>query len=978
MKDFFKYTLGKVWTIVFAAAVALLVAVTIVSSVVLPGLMDTFFGGERSEKIGTGEPPQYFSADDGIVDKATAQENGNKVNEAICEEGTILLKNDGALPIKTSNEKKVKVSVYGKNSVNLAYGSSGSVGGNIKNPKTIFDSLDSANFEVNPTLKNFYEDTAASGSVRPSAPGMDAGAIPQGFATGETPVEKYPGSVLSSLEKYSELALVVITRTSGENSDLPTTMKNTTGAMSETDHYLELDKNEQEMLRLACEKSDKVVLIVNSGTPMELGFLDDVEDGDDTKIIYDFASKVNGALQIGLPGQTGIMALGRILNGEVVPSGRTVDTYARDFMKMPSVENFSVKGSVGTDSYIVGSEKQNQWFIDYEEGIYVGYRYYETRGTDEDWYKKNVVYPFGYGLSYTSFDWEILSDSSLRNVSVAKDGKYEIKVKVTNTGAYAGKEVVEFYGHAPYTAGGIEKAEVVLVGFKKTSLIAPGESEIVTFSFDPYTLASYDDGCKKTQNGGYVLEFGNYSLYIAKNAHDRELFVPFKVSSDIIYDKDSVTGESVCNRFTDIDDQLGSLLSRSNWDNTMPKMRTEQEKTVDSAFIASLSDKSSGNPLTAESPEVKTAFTERAPAKVKNREGLQLYELHDVDAKDKKWNELLMRITANSCLDLISNCAFKSPSIDYIGKPETIDTDGPAGFTKFMGSKDVVSETVVYACEPVIAATWNVDLANKMGRAVGNEGLIGHQAKGLPYSGWYAPGVNIHRTPFGGRNPEYYSEDGFLNGKIASAVVSGAKGKGVYAFVKHFAVNDQETHRGGVCTWLSEQALREIYLKPFEMTVKEGGTLAIMSSFNRIGKIWAGGDYRLMTEVLRKEWGFDGMVICDFASNQPHMNFKQMVYAGGDAWLDTIMPSTSWFDKNNALDVYVVQGAAKHVLYTVVNSNAMNGIGEGVIYKTSMAYWRIALIIIDILVPVSLLGWGVAIFFSIRRKEQQKNSINVG
>lgn len=971
MKELLKNKAVKVWVIVSPIVLAVLIAVSVVLTAVLPGLMDTMFGGERSKKVGTTGSHTYFETDEGITDKASALAAARAVNEEICEEGFILLKNDGVLPAETTAANKLKVSVYGKNSVNLAYGSTGSVGGNIKNPKTIFDSLTAAGYEFNPVLKSFYE-SKDSGEERPSAPSMASGTIPSGFATGETPVSGYTEDVLSSLAEYDDLALVVITRTSGENSDLPTTMKNTTGAYAETDHYLELDKNEQEMLKLACENSGNVVILVNSGTPLELGFLDGADDGDTSMIDYDFASGVKGAIQIGLPGETGIMALGRILNGDVNPSGRTVDTYARNFMEIPAVENFSVKGTAGLDSYTLNGGAQTQWFIDYEEGIYVGYRYFETRGAgDDDWYERNVVYPFGYGLSYTAFDWEIDS-SAIENAAVKKDGRYPVRVKVTNTGDRAGKDVVELYGHAPYVRDGVEKSEVVLLGFAKTSLLAPGESDTVEIEFDPYTLASYDYQEKKVRDGGYILEAGTeYKLYVAHDAHDRTEEIAFSVGADILYNDAVRNGVTVQNRFDDIDGQLGSVLSRGDWNGTAPSMRTEEEKAATKEFIDDLrTNKESGNPLTAESDAVKTAAAKRAPAKAKDRNGLQLYELRTLSASDSLWNELLKRITASSLLDLTCNCAFKSPSVDYIGKPETIDTDGPAGFTKFMGSANIVSDTCVYACEPVVAATWNVELARKMGNAVGNEGLVGYAAEGTPYSGWYAPGVNIHRTPFGGRNPEYYSEDGLLNGKIAAAVIGGAQSKGVYAFVKHFAVNEQETHRGGVCTWLTEQALREIYLKPFEIVVKEGGATALMSSFNRIGTTWTGGDYRLMTEVLRNEWGFDGMALCDFASNQPHMDFEQMIYAGGDAWLDTIMPSTSWYDKNDAVDVYVMQEAARHILYTVVNSNAMNGIGEGVIYRTQMAYWRIVLIVADVVIPVALIVWGGAVLLSGIRKQK--------
>ena len=977
-----------VWLSVTVFLIALIIVVSVVATTVIPGLMDTMFGGERFEKVGGTGDNSYFTTDEGITDKASALAASNALNEDICEEGFILLKNnDRALPLTGSE----KISVFGKNSVNLAYGSSGSVGGDTDKAMTLFESLTAVGFAYNETLKGFYEDDSRSGSPRPDAPAMSDNALPDGFATGETDPDTYPDDVLGSIDEFSDVALVVISRTSGENSDLPTTMKNTTGAMSENDHYLELDENEQNMLKLACETCEKVVLLVNSGTPIELGFLDAVADGDDTDIGYDFSSGVDAAFQIGLPGESGIAALGKLLKGEINPSGRTVDTYARDFMKIPAVENFSLKGISSLDSYTVGGAARDQWFIDYEESIYIGYRYFETRGEGNDeWYNANVVYPFGYGLSYTTFSQEIVEDKTNIEPSSSWDEDTRdltVTVRVTNTGSRAGKEVVQIYAEPPYENGGVEKSARVLIGYAKTDMLYPaseaGEgkpnSQEVTVTFDPYDFASYDySGANDNDSSAYELDAGSYTFVVGRNAHEAFDSVSTTLTDDVIFETDPDTGYTVENRFDNADDELGSVLSRDDWDSTYPAMRTADEKAVDSAFISDLENNyDSGNPLTAESDAVKDAAANRAPATVKSNEGMQLYELRGLAADNGLWDELLKRITASSLWDMLSECAFKTPSISYIGKPETLESDGPAGWTKFMGDSSQVYDTCFFACEPVLAATWNVELAEAMGNAIGNEGIIGREetstAAQMCYSGWYAPGVNLHRTPFGGRNPEYYSEDPVLSGKLAAAVVRGAAKKGVYCYVKHFAANEQETHRGGVCTWLTEQSLRELYLKPFEYAVKEGGSTAIMSSFNRIGTKWTGGDYRLMTEVLRNEWGFDGVAICDFASGQGHMSMEQMVYAGGDTWLDTIKPS-DWFDKNDSLDVYVMQEAAKHVLYAVVNSNAMNGMGEGVIYETHLAYWRIMLIVIDIVVPVGLAVWG---FFAIR-SAIKKNSVTDG
>ena len=347
---------------------------------------------------------------------------------------------------------------------------------------------------------------------------------------------------------------------------------------------------------------------------------------------------------------------------------------------------------------------------------------------------------------------------------------------------------------------------------------------------------------------------------------------------------------------------------------------------------------------------------------------MQLYELVGADYDDERWNTMLSRLTLNTIWDVLSNAAFKTNAVDYIGMPVTIETDGPSGFTKFMGSTSTIYDTCFYASECVLAATWNQELAERMGEAIGDESLIGDANNDTPYTGWYAPATNIHRTPFGGRNPEYYSEDCTLSGIMAANVSSGAAKKGLKTFVKHFVANEQETHRGGVCTWLTEQSLREIYMKPFERTVKDENTLAIMSSFNRIGRCWTGGSYALITEVLRNEWGFKGTVICDFASGQSHMSIEQQLYAGADLWLDTIAP-TKFFDSSDAMDVYVMQESMKHVLYTIANSNALNGLGSTAVVTTKMAYWRICLIAADIAIPVCLLAWGAFVWLRSGKKK---------
>lgn len=964
----------RVWLGVTAAILAVLVVANIAALYFLPGFMDMMFGADRIEVIGSSG--NQFELSEGVTDKASALKAANDLNLKINEEGIILLKNNSCLPLRQG----ARISILGKNSVSLAYGSSGSVGNSAENAPTIYDSLEQAGFVLNPSLKAFYEDSSKSGSGRPSSPSMLSGSIVTGFSTGETAVSAYPDSLIASLDDYSDAALVVITRVSGENYDLPTTMLESdrktpvTGAASGDDHYLELDQNEQEMLRLACEHSDHVILVINSSTPLELGFLDGNNGGDTSILDYDFAGHVDAALWIGLPGETGIYALGEVLNGTVNPSGKTVDTFARDFMAIPAVVNYSCNGQPNSDAYTLNGSTQNAYFIDYEEGIYVGYRYFETRGAeDESWYQNNVVYPFGYGLSYTTFSQKIKSTTIKSESSWSADSEdMSVTVTVTNTGSVAGKDVVQVYAHAPYTVGGIEKSEIVLVGFTKTDLLQPGESKDYTVSFNPYDFASYD-AADANGNGhrGYELDAGDYVFTVRADAHTVLDSVTTTLKGAVLYDTDPVTGYPVENRFDDLDDQLGSVLSRSDWEGTWPSFRSAEEKQLEKydGFQAQLSSTDTGNPLTADDPIVVATNALRTPAQKKSTDGMQLYEMIGLDYNDEKWNEMLSRLTLNTVWDMLSDAAFKTNAIDYIGLPATIATDGPSGFTKFMGSTTTIYDTCFYASECVLAATWNPALAEQLGEAIGDESLIGDANNNTPYSGWYAPGVNIHRTPFGGRNPEYYSEDGTLSGVMAANVSAGAAKKGLKTYVKHFAANEQETHRGGVCTWLTEQALREIYLKPFELAVKDGHTTALMTAFNRIGHRWAGGSYPLVTEVLRNEWGFHGTVLSDFASGQSHMSLKQQIYAGGDLWLDTIMP-TKFFDKNNALDVYMLQESMKHVLYTVANSNIMRGMGSSAVVVSKMAYWRIALLAIDIAIPVALVTWGFFAWRTPGKKER--------
>lgn len=820
--------------------------------------------------------------------------------------------------------KFLSIAVCGHSGIfDSEYGGSGSGGFDTSNNKNLYESLNDAGFVTNPTLKNFYE-SSQSGPVRTAnSSDLDNGDN-QKIATAETPQSKYTDAVRNSYADYSDAALVVITRIGGEGFDLPRYQGDSEGAVSPDSHYLELDQNEIDLLTAVTDGTFKrVVVVFNTPSSFEATFLKD-------SAYAAFADKIDAALWIGFTGSNGITALGEILNGDVNPSGRLVDTWAADFTKNPSFVNFGT-GCLPdtTDKYDGGM----YYSVDYEEGIYVGYRYYETRGeTDgENWYNANVVYPFGYGLSYTTFDWTV-GDASASEIELGTT--ITVPVTVKNTGSAAGKDVVQLYASAPYTLGGIEKAHKVLVGFAKTKLLQPGESETVTVSFDPYSAASYDYR-DANSNGfsGYELEAGEYTLYVSRNAHESEKAIALNLAADVQIGTDPTTDSEVVNRYTDSENfldsdwQLDTMLSRADWEGTWPTPQTAQQHAGTDRLYEEIRSEEHNNPTDFDSEEYpwfgeEPTLTLRDLLPSAEAEGYEPVVSYD----DERWEELMMGCDEEEMIALINNGAYHTLAMESVGLPATIHGDGPSGFTCFM-SKEQVNGTCQYVSEPVMASTWNINLMNELGEAIGEEGTIGDKATGQPYSSIYAPGVNIHRSPFGGRCSEYFSEDPFISGMMGAAEVQGIQSRGVLPTVKHFVANEQETHRsiGGDLSWLSEQALREIYLKPFEYTVKLGETRGIMTSFNRIGTRWTGGDYRLLTEILRNEWGFNGLVICDFNTIPQYMIPRMMFYAGGSLDLAT-QQSAMWTDcdTSDAGDAIVLMRAVKDVMYALVNSNAMN------------------------------------------------------
>lgn len=990
-----------VWGSVGGFIIVLLLVVTILSQFVMVDLISSVLGRDVAV-FKDGIDPIYQLE---YNTKEEVYKAANEFNEEVCEEGFVLLKNkDEALPLSGGE----KVSVFGKNSVNIAYGGSGSSGGAHTDVKDIYASLQDAGFVVNPELKAFYQDNSRSGDGRTkNSADLDTGDSVF-YNTGETPRNMYDTAVKDSFAQYKDVAVVVFTRIGGEGFDLPRSMRDEdTGEIIYDRHYLQLDDAETDLLEMVCTYGfGKVVVVINSGSPMELAFLED-ED------YYAYQSNIDAAIWMGFPGDSGSMALGRILNGSVNPSGRTVDTYAADFTQNPTWANFGDNreyGEVSGDQYLDTDGKY--YYIDYEENVYVGYKYYETRGvTDgEEWYDDAVVYPFGYGLSYTTFDWEIEDVSEIEDYELTYDdigSQFTVKIKVTNTGETDGKEVVQLYGHAPYFDGEVEKSEVVLLDFAKTKTIKADGSDydIVELTFDPYYLASYD--YKDANDNGdscYELDASaddnGYALYISRNAHDIEFTVPFTVSEDIVFYEDPVTENTVENRYTDVgvyssDYHLNDeqLLSRSDW--VMPLAPTEEERRIGNyeGLMEALRDTSPNNTESDSYYELeKPVFGDTSSDIVlrdlitfENGKPVANEDGEFAAYNDERWDEILNKLTVEELVRMINYGAFKTDALPSISKPLTNDTDGPAGFTNFMSTDGTYWQTCYYCSEVVMGSTWNVELIEDLGEMVGNEGLVGANGKGnnLPYSGWYAPGANIHRSPFGGRNFEYFSEDGIFSGKMAAAEIRGAKSRGVYCFIKHFALNDQETHRSsnGSCSWVTEQAMREIYLKPFEIAVKEGGATAVMSSFNRIGAKWTGGDYRLLTEILRNEWGFKGMVITDF-NTTTYGNLEQMAYAGGDLNLGndyTVVPvlEPDWCGEDDVADLYILRNCAKNILYTVANSCALNGEVD----HYNMAWWKILVIAIDCVAVAGVAVWGffaVRGFIKYKKQEGSSNSSEAG
>ena len=899
---------------------------------------------------------QTYSSD--YSSKQEAMEAGLAINEQIAEEGMVLLKNErNTLPLTTrSGSEATRVTLFGYASYAPQGGAEGggdSSAGTVHLTSDIYSSLRSAGYVTNPAIRAFYEEKTAEGAAQATP------TTPTDFTTVDELIKDT--SITGTYNNYGDAAIVVFS----------------IGNVADTSiqHKYQLDSKQMALLKHAEDNFDKVIVLINNSVPVEIGALKD----DD---------KVDAILVVGQPGDNGFDAVGKILNGEVNPSGRLVDTYARDLTSAPSYNNYSagvkkadpnnpdLTGGTGDYlKYLVDGKEVNTYISVYEEGIYVGYRYYETVAAidgNDTWYDQTVAYPFGYGLSYTNFNYEV-TPRPTASTTIHADDTLTFDIKVTNTGDVAGKDVVQLYYSAPYTVGGLEKATIALGDFTKTDLLAPGESQTVTVHVDVRDLASYDYKTEKT----YVLDAGDYEFTVRSNVHaDPVDTVSYTVATKAVIDE-SRSGTEVTNRFDDLNtwmDENDENLSREDFASKTAEQRkqlttkpTDAERTLTAEeYKAWNGDIDSAEDDTNKpwSIPAGTKLEYADPATRPATAEVTLDQLIGKDYDDPLWDDLISQLTLEEMTNLINHGGFKTISLDYIGKPYSLDTDGPKGWT---GNGTAGSKLNAYAAEPVIASTWNKELAYEMGRNVADQGLWGSSdrndldvgGKISGYTGWYAPAMNIHRSPFDGRYTEYYSEDPVLTGMMASNASLGAKSKGAYVFIKHFALHDDgagvagsynhETqsyqisgYRGsvekesGLSVWCNEQAMREIYLKPFQMAVEIGGATAAMSAFNRFGTTWAGGCYALLTEILRNEWGFRGFVVTDI-SIYGFLNVDQMIRAGGDAVLDSgsslTLGATEYTASNPDTQIYYMQQAAHNILYTVANSNAMQlPLGASVYY----------------------------------------------
>ena len=880
---------------------------------------------EKTAASGTsGWDTNYY--DKSYSTKDAARAAGEDLVTTIMDEGAVLLKNDGTLPLDTATT----VSLLGRYSADPVYGGSGSGTVDASSAVNFKKGLENAGFTINDTAYDFINKNYSN---YPKANIVMDSPTTSCYYIGEIPWDKYDADSQSSIAGTN--AVIVLGRGGGEGGDLSRdllgdlnsgasskfTANDETANYVEGQHELELCKEEKDLIAAAKEACDSVTVVLNCSTTMELGPL---MSGD---------YEVNAILDCGSIGSTGANGVGKILSGATNPSGKTTDLWAADFTADPTFQNFGSFQYIDVSGYYT-QNCDTAYFVEYKEGLYSGYRYYETAAVEAKAgnyagfdYDSAVVFPFGYGLSYSTF--------GERLDSVTFDGTdVTASVTVTNTGSVAGKQVVELYYSAPYVSGGLEKSAVNLGAFAKTDELEPGASQTVELSFPVRMMASWDSG-----RGCYVQDAGTYSISLRTDSHTVVASQDLALTA-ATYATDSATNNKLTNLFDDCTDHMKSYcrnLSRADFAGTWPDAAQDEPAssvglTLEEFDPEGAADSSATMPTTGASNDV------------------ELIDLRGRDYDDDKWNDLLDELSLEDMIADINDDAYNTAMLTSISKPATVDPDGPQGFTSLMGNTGNCS----YCSEYVMAQTWNVDVMHDMGNAIGEEALVSG------YSGWYAPAMDTHRSPFAGRNFEYYSQDPVLGGRLGSAVITGAAEKGVYSFVKHFALNDQETNRvNHVCTWATEQTMREVYLRPFEITVKDStyeekyisddnGTVstkkmpacsAIMSSFNYVGGTWAGGSKALCTDLLRTEWGFTGVVISDF-NLYDYMNKNQGIYAGTDIFITYSQMTGAIPDTTSASAVTSMRQAMHDLLYTVANSNAMQGMAPGTKLSYGLANWQ--------------------------------------
>lgn len=866
-----------------------------------------------------------------------------ETSEKIAEEGITLLKNeDNVLPLS----KSTKINVFGWSASNPIYGGSGSGSTSAENAVSFVKGMEEAGFEVNQDIMNFYTE------YRKERPAIGFSAVD--FTIPEPSAEEYStAGIYENAKAFSDMAVVFIGRASGEGIDLAMSMSEENNFVNDeqgapivfstqqddidpSKSFLELTSRETAMVEEVTKDFDNVVVIVNSAQAMELGWVDE----------YD---SIKSVIWCPSPGEVGFRALGKIMNGEVNPSGHLVDTFVKDLHNTPYINNF---GSFAYENYadVTGSEENKAIFVNYNEGIYVGYKFYETAASEGliD-YDSVVQYPFGYGMSYTDFE------ASIENVS--DDGNnILLEIKVDNVGSVAGKFTAEIFYNPPYTNGGIEKATANLIEYAKTSLIEARQSETVTVEFTYEDMASYDSECVKSKNGAYVLESGKYEINLCSDSHTILDTYVGNVEKDIIYDDENTGSRSTddvaaTNQFDYAKGNVTYLSRADQFSNYAEAIAAPTEFAMTDEIKSNYASVVTFDPAEYDNPNAVMPTTGA-------KNGLTIQQMTGLSYDDAKWDQLLDQLSVEELKDLIANGTFHVVATNSINLPYVFETDGPTAVNSFFTGK----RGTAFPAPLLVAATWNKELATEFGDRIGQE-LVDYG-----FTGWYGSGMNIHRTAFSGRNFEYYSEDATQSGIVAAYEIAAAREHGIVTYLKHFALNDSETDRAkGICTWSNEQAIREIYLKPFEMAVKEGNSNGIMNSKNSIGSKWVGSNPELQINVLRNEWGFMGTIITDSLDTVSgyYQNQDEAVRAGTDKMLAFSVDEGYW-DDESAGTIIALRHAAHNVLYTMANSNAMD-------IKTGAPGWTVILVVFDVIIGLLLAFWEIIAF---RRLIQKRNDVN--